>query len=144
MITTNAKEFEGEEFAMQIIARGGFTDCGTGDGAKYYVDTINLRANHIMSKEYSDGNFSFLNTLWEDCCETKEEWENEKQQSAKQRKIWEKKVKDNLKTVIPNIYDGSCLIIKVHSEIFSVMHVYKIECFIGEQQRDLEERECVE
>jgi len=136
MITTEEKEFESENFAMQIIARGGFVDCGTGDGQKYYVDTINLRANHIMSNEYIEKSFFSFND-WEACYETKEEeWENDKREKEKQSKAWEEKVKNDLKTIIPNIYDGTCLISKVHLEFFAVMHVYKMKQEEREKNHD--------
>jgi len=126
MITADKQKFESNEFAMQVIARGGFVDCGAGSGKTYYVDTINLRANHVMSNGYFESCF-FKSGDWEAYYETKEEWEKVKPENEERRKIWEGKVKNDLKTIIPNIYDGSCFITKVQSEFFTVMHVYEIE-----------------
>jgi hypothetical protein len=126
MITADNKKFESKEFAMQVIARGGFVDFCSGSGKTYYVDTVNLRANHIMSNGYFKSGFSNGND-WEASYETKEEWEKEKHAAEERRKIWEEKVKSDLKTIIPNIYDGTCFITKVQSEVFAVMHVYEME-----------------
>ena len=125
MITNKANEFESNIFAMQIIARGGFVDNGVGAGKKYYVDTINLRANHVMQNNYLDST-SLNNRV---CYETHEEWiahQREYDMKRDMRDIWEEKVKSDLQTVIPNIYDGSCLIKWVTAEFFTVMHVYEI------------------
>ena len=125
MITKNNKKFESNIFAMQIIAHGGFVDKGTGNGKTYYINTINLRANHIMQNEYILSSFTNSNN-WEDCYETKEEWAKDKRETEERRKTWIEKVKSDLMSLFSNIYEGSCLIQKVNAEFFTVMHVYEI------------------
>jgi hypothetical protein len=126
MITTSEKEFESKNFAIQIIAHGGFVDSGGGDGKRYYVETINLRVNPVVQGEYFESRMSQSGNDWAACFETKEEWEADNRKREKLCKEWEEKVKSDLKAVIPNICDGSCLIQRVQSEVFAVMHVYEI------------------
>jgi hypothetical protein len=129
MIITNAKEFDKcKNFAMQILARGGFIDECTGDGKKHYVDTISIRANHIMQNEYLESGYTeYFGDDWNVEYATKEEYEDDKRNKQEQRKIWLEKVQNDLKTIIPNIYDGSFHITLVQCEVFAVMHVYTMK-----------------
>ena len=103
------------------------------DGNFLEITLKNIKYKYPQSEKYAlnDVSFSFkagerIAIDWEDCYETKDEWENDKREKEEQRKIWIEKVKSDLKSLFPNIYDGSCLIQKVNTEFFTVMHVYEI------------------
>jgi hypothetical protein len=123
MITNDTKEFENSEnFAMQVISRGGFIDNGgAGNGKKYCVETINLRANVKMLEKYIRS--SLFNAR--ETYSTQKEWESYRRAKEVHRAAWNERVKQDLMSLIPNIYDGSCFIQKVQSEVFTLVHIFE-------------------
>ena len=106
------------EFELQVIANGGFTDDGTGAGV-FTVETYTLRLNHVALNDYL---LSGVNNC-RDCYNTDGEWEAHKSEYKARREAWRQKVISTL-GIDPDA--GSVKITQAQSEVFIVVHIRKV------------------
>ena len=77
MIIMDNTQFEGNEFALQIIAKGGFIDTGQPDKA-YAVEATIIRLNHIALNEWLSSEMFNSRNCYIDGPEGDAEWEAHK------------------------------------------------------------------
>jgi hypothetical protein len=109
--------FEGNEFAVQVIAKGAFVDSGS--GRVFMLEAIAIRLNHVAYREWQ----GFIVWNSRDTYDTDDEWERYKVEKEAKREVWEAKIKSALHL---EDAEGSVCITQSQSEIFTVVHIYKI------------------
>lgn len=113
------KDFEGNDFAIQVIAKGSFVDNGTGNGHSYLVEAFTLRLNHIALNAW----LSSHTYNCRECYETDKEWEDHKAEYKARLEAWENQIVEILE-IDPK--EGSVSITQSQSEVFTVVHIRKI------------------
>lgn len=110
------KNFEGNEFAIQVVANGSYIDDGSGGGKSFVIDTTVIRMNHIALNAWI-----LSETLnCRECYETNEEWEEHKTEYAEKRKTVKRQIIEALGIDQNN---GSISITQSQSEIFTIVHI---------------------
>lgn len=114
----NSVDFEGNEFAIQVIAEGSYVDNGCGDGKSFLIETTIVRMNHIALNAW------ILSCMWNcrECYNTDEEWESYKAKKADERKAVETNIISAL-GIKANVNKGSICITQSQSEVFTVVHI---------------------
>lgn len=100
-------------FKIEVITEGQFVDCG------YLIKMVVIRVNPDAMNEYISS--GVLNTR--DVYETTEEWNAYKEEKAKRRQEWERKVAEKLGIVEGEV--DSLVISQSLSEIFTVVYMSK-------------------
>lgn len=115
------KRFEGNDFAIQVIAKGAFVDNGTYVDSSYLVEATTIRLNHIALNAWiMSGTMNHR-----ECYDTNEEWEAHKAEYAERRKAWIAQVLDVLELEIDPGKEGVS-ITQSQSEVFTVVRIRKI------------------
>lgn len=114
-------DFEGNEFAIQVIAKGSYVDNGSGGGKSFLIETTIVRMNHIVLNAW------ILSTTFNcrECYNTDEEWEAHKAEYAERRKAVIEKIIDALGIKIDTDKESIC-ITQSQSEVFTVVHISDI------------------
>ena len=107
-------------FAVQVIARGSFTDSATGSDKMYIIETIVLRLNYLALIGYNESLCHECRECYADGEEGEQEWQEYKARQTEKRKAWEDSIKDSLG--IRNSA-GSFHITQSELEVFTVVHV---------------------
>lgn len=115
--------FEGNEFALQVIAKGSFIDNGVGYGKSFQVEAATIRLNHIALNAWLLSEMSNTRACYEDGPEGDAQWEAHKKEWAERRRVWEAQVVGTL-GIDPNT--GSVSITQAQTEVFSVVHIREI------------------
>lgn len=114
------KKFDGNDFAVQLLAKGSFVDNGTGNDKSYLVEVFTLRLNHIALNAWI-----LSETMnCRECYDTDEEWENHKAEYKAKREICNKQIIDAVEI---DQRAGSVNITQSQSEVFTVVHISAIE-----------------
>jgi hypothetical protein len=113
------KNFEDDNFAIQLMAKGSFIDNGTGSDCSYLVEAFTLRLNHIALNAW------ILSETFNcrECYDTNDEWEVHKAEYNERRNVWNKQIVDILEI---DSDAGSVSITQSQSEVFTVVHIRKI------------------
>jgi hypothetical protein len=112
--------FEGDEFTIQVIAKGSFVDRGKEDGNSYLIEVFTLRLNHVALNAWIlSGTFNCR-----ECYNTNEEWEAHKAKYKAKREVWNKQITE---IVGINPDTGSISITQSQSEVFTVVHIQENE-----------------
>ncbi len=114
----NAK-FESNEFVIQLMAKGGFVDNGTGGDDSYLIEAYTIRLNHIALNAWI---LSEMMNVRE-CYDTDEEWEAHKAEYKARREAVNKQI-INILGIDPDT--GSISITQSQSEVFTVVHIRKM------------------
>lgn len=123
-------EFDGKEFAVQVIAKGSFVDKPSEGGKTYLVETATVRVNHVALREWYKS-ISFVDREW---FGTEEEWEHCK---AERRALLQE-FREKLGAVVgfaPGPGKENINVEQVVSEVFAV-------CWIHEVRREQEGAPC--
>lgn len=118
---TNTK-FEGNEFALQVIAKGSFIDNGVGVGT-FQVEATTIRLNHIALNAWLLSEMSNTRDCYEDGPEGDAQWEAHKKEWAERRRVWEAKMVEAL-GIDPKT--GSVSITQAQTEVFTVVFIREI------------------
>jgi DNA topoisomerase VI subunit A len=113
--------FEGNEFAIQVIGKGSYVDNGTGNGKSYRIEATTIRLNHIALNAWILS--SMLNCR--DCYETNEEWEAYKAETTAEREAVRAQIIDALGIKIDADKESIC-ITQSQSEVFTVVRISDI------------------
>ena len=119
MIITNRQRFEGNDFAIQIMAKGHFIDHSVGDKNSYIVEATTIRLNRIAFDEW-------LNTRvynGRDTYNNEEQWLEYKTKKEELDNIWTNKIIEDL-GLDPK--KGSVSITQAVSEVFTVVYIFPI------------------
>jgi len=112
------KNFEGNDFVVQVIAKGEFVD-NAGGGCSFLVEATTIRLNHIALNAWI-----MSNTMnCRECYDTNEEWEAYEAEIAERRKAWTAQIVEALGI---DSTKGSVSITQSQSEVFTVVHIRKI------------------
>lgn len=115
----NSVNFEGNDFVVQVIAKGSYVDRGSGGGHSFLIETTIVRMNHIALNAWI-----LSKTMnCRECYETNEEWEAHKAEYKERR--------NSVKAQIINALGidaskGSVCITQSQSEVFTVVYIWKI------------------
>lgn len=120
MIVTDKTRFEGNEFAIQIIARGFFVDDGCGSEKTYIVETFAIRLNHIALNEWLLTKTSSCRECYDDGPDGDKEWENHKTEYATRHEAIKKQLIEDL-GIDPD--KGSVAITQSHAEMFAAVYI---------------------
>jgi len=112
------KSFEGNDFAIQVIAKGGFVD-NAGGGRSFLVEATTVRMNHVAL----DAWILSATMNHRECYDTNEEWEAHKAKYAERRKAVIAQMVEILEI---DSAKGSVSITQSQSEVFTVVHIRKI------------------
>lgn len=113
--------FEGNDFALQIIAKGAFVDNGSGGGKSFLIETTVIRLNWVALNEW------LLSTTFNSrsCYETAEEWEAHKMQYEEKHAAVKKKIVDAVEGIIDENKE-SVNVSQSQSEVFTLVHIKNI------------------
>lgn len=112
-------EFEGNEFVVQLLAKGAFVDSSAGDDGSYLIEAFTLRLNHVALNAWI-----LSETMnCRECYNTDEEWKEHKAEYKARREAWNKMIINSL-GLEPN--EGSVSITQAQSEVFTVVHIRKV------------------
>lgn len=111
--------FEGNEFALQVIAKGSYVDNGSGGGKSFLIETTIIRLNHIALNAWL---LSIMSNCRE-CYNTDEEWEAHKAEYAERREAAKAQIIDALGI---DADKGSICITQSLSEVFTVVQIWDI------------------
>lgn len=123
MIRVNREAFEGNEFSIQLLAKGAYVDNGTGDGQKYLIEAYTIRLNHIALNAWITSECMNCRECYQDGPAGDAEWNAHKAEYAERRRAWTEQIVKSL-----DIGDdgGSNCITQSLSEVFTVVHITKI------------------
>lgn len=115
-------------FALQVVAKGAFVDqvedfLGT---QKFVVETVTVRLNPAALNGWILSHMANTRGCYEDGPEGDKQWEAHKIEYAERRKNWEAQVVNALGIDIKSD-NGSISITQAQSEIFTVVHIRKME-----------------
>jgi hypothetical protein len=110
--------FEGNEFAIQVIAKGSYVDNGSGGGKSFLIETTTIRMNHVALNAW------ILSTMFNfrECYETDKEWEAYKAEKESQSKAVNSQIIDALGIKIDADKESVCITQSL-SEVFTVVHI---------------------
>ena len=112
------KRFEGDDFVIQVIAKGSFVD-NAGGGRSFLVEATTVRMNHVALNAWI-----LSETMnHRECYDTNEEWEAHKAEYAERRKAVIAQIVETLEI---DSTKGSVSITQSQSEVFTVVHIRKI------------------
>ena len=114
-------EFDGKEFAVQVIAKGAFVDQPSEGGKTYLVETATVRVNHVALREWYKG-ISFVDREW---FGTEEEWEHCK---AERRALLQE-FREKLGAAVgfaPGQGKENINVAQVVSEVFAVCWIHEV------------------
>jgi hypothetical protein len=117
MITMDNKQFEGNEFAIQIMAKGNFVDTAAAPGKVFIVEAITIRLNWVALNEWLLSSMSNVRECYKDGTEGDAEWEAHKVEYKQKREAVRNKIISDL-----GISEGSVCIEQAHSEVFTVVN----------------------
>lgn len=119
---TEDARFEGNDFAIQIIATGEYIDNGVGNGKSYTVQATTIRLNHVALGKWVTSAMMNVRDCYEDGPEGDAQWEAHKAEYAARRVAWEKQIKAAL-GIDENT--GSFHISQAVSEVFTVVCIWE-------------------
>ena len=111
--------FEGNEFAIQVIAKGAFVDEGTGNGKSYIVEATTIRMNHVALEAW----IMSQTMNHRECYETQGEWEAHQAKYAERRKVVTAQIAEALEI---DSTKGGFSITQSQSEVFTVVHICEV------------------
>lgn len=111
--------FEGNEFALQVISNGAFIDNGTYVDSSYLVEATTIRLNHIALNAW----IMSQTMNCRECYDTNEEWEAYKAEIEERRKAWKAQILEALEV---DSTKGSVTITQSQSEVFTVVHIREV------------------
>ena len=82
------KKFEGNDFAIQVIAKGAFVDNGTYVDSSYLAEATTIRLNHIALNAWILSECFNTRDCYEDGEKGDAEWEAHKAEYEERRKAW--------------------------------------------------------
>lgn len=112
-------DFEGEKFAIKVIAEGAYVDDKVGDGKIYCVKATTIRLNHVAHNAWNQSEVFNVR----ECYRHDEEWEAHKAEYEKRRKEIQSKIRGALGI---GLEENGVTIAKVQTEVFAVVHIYEI------------------
>jgi DNA-directed RNA polymerase subunit RPC12/RpoP len=117
-----------DEFALQVVAKGSFIDQVEDfiGAQKFVVETVTVRLNPAALNGWILSDMANTRECYEDGSEGDKQWEAHKIEYAERRKNWEAQVVNALGIDI-NSDSDSISITQAQSEIFTVVHIRKIE-----------------
>lgn len=118
-------KFEGNEFALQVIAKGAFVDNGTYVDSSYLVEATTIRLNHVALNAWILSKCLNTRDCYEDGAKGDAEWEAHKAEYEERRKVWKAQVLEALGLEVDPDKEGVC-ITQSQSEVFTVVHIRKI------------------
>ncbi len=119
----DSEVFEGNEFVIQLLAKGSFIDNGTGDGHSYLIEAYTLRLNHVALNAWIMSGTLNCRECYEDGPAGDAEWEAHKAKYAERRKVLKVQITEALGI---GEDDGSFSITQAQAEIFTVVHITKV------------------
>ncbi len=117
----SADRFEGDEFAMQIMANGRFEDNGTGGDKSYTVEATTLRLNHVALNEWLETKTFDSRECYADGPDGDAEWKGVQERCKARRSAFDERIKAAL-GIKP---DKGVFIEQAHSEVFTVVNIYE-------------------
>lgn len=117
-----------DEFALQVVAKGSFIDQVEDfmEAQKFIVDAVTVRLNPAALNGWILSNMANTRECYKDGPDGDAEWKAHKAEYAARRKNWEAQVINALGIDINRDTD-SVSITQAQSEIFTVVHIRKIE-----------------
>lgn len=119
MTNTN---FEGDEFAFQVITKGAFVDNSVGDGS-FLVEVTTIRLNPAAMNAWILSDMMDVRECFEDGPAGDAQWEAHKVEYAERRRAWTAQVVETL-GIDPNA--GSVSITQAQTEVFTVVFIREI------------------
>lgn len=111
-------KFEGNDFVVQVIAKGAFIDNGTGNGKSYMIEATTIRLNHIALNDWILSECFNTRDCYEDGQEGLAQWGEHKAECAERRKVWKAQILEALEIESTK---GSVSITQSQSEVFTVV-----------------------
>ena len=113
------ENFEGKDFALQIMSVGSFVDDKSCEDALFQVEAITVRLNQAALGEYSLVQMSNCRN----CYDTDAEWNAYQEKKKLQMDGWKRKVL----SAIGLDYDLKGITIQqVQTEVFTIVRIWKI------------------
>ena len=113
------REFKGNEFVVQLMAKGSFADNGAGGDRSYLVEAYTLRLNHIALNAWI-----LSETMnHRECYDTDQEWEAHKAEYKARRNAVNEQIIEAL-DIDPSA--GSVSITQSQSEVFTVVNIREV------------------
>ena len=111
------KQFEGNEFAVEVLSRGSFVDATYPDKV-YQVETMTLRVNWVAMNEYNTHP-----VMDREDFDTDDEWAEFEERRIDTQKEWRKKL---LRAMGLEDGKGVIYVMQVVSEIFAVCRMTEL------------------
>ncbi|EGW36431.1 hypothetical protein [Desulfosporosinus sp. OT] len=117
--------FEGNEFVIQVIAKGAFVDNGTYVDSSYLVEATTIRLNHVALNAWILSECFNTRDCYEDGEKGDAEWKAHKAEYEERRKTWKDQIFEALELEIDTENEGVS-ITQSQSEVFTVVRISKI------------------
>lgn len=115
----NKKNFDSNEFQLDLISRGAYVDNGSSPEKSYLIETTVIRLNWVALNAW----VLSITSNCRDCYETNEEWEAHRTMMGKKHDAVKTQIIDLLRV---DPATGSVCITQSQSEIFTVVHISEI------------------
>ena len=113
--------FDSNEFAIQVMAKGAFTDNATGDGKSYQVEATTIRLNHIALNAWHDTYTLNCRDCYQDGAAGDIEWNERQAECSRNLEAFHTKIKRAL-----GIDEEKAVSITQNvSEVFTVVYIYE-------------------
>jgi hypothetical protein len=117
-------DFEGNDFALQVISRGSYVDSGANPEKLFVIETTTIRLNYAALNDYH----GFINCncrgVYKDGEDGDREYDEYKAKCEERRAEWERKIKS---AVGIDEADTSLFITQAHSEVFTAVHIWGVQ-----------------
>lgn len=112
-------KFEGNEFSVQLVAKGAFVDEAAGE-RPYLIETYTLRLNHVALNDWILSECFNTRDCYEDGAAGDAQWAAHKAERTKRRETWRNQILEALEI---DPCTGGITITQCQSEVFSVVHI---------------------
>ena len=117
-------EFEGNSFALQVIARGSYIDSGASPEKLFVIETTTIRLNYVALNDYHESLCHNCREVYKDGDDGDQEYDEYKKKCAENYAEWERKIKA---AVGIDEAKMNVIITQVHSEVFTVVHIWVVQ-----------------
>ena len=124
MIAMDNKIFEGDDFAIQVIARGAYIDEGSGADKIFAIESTVIRLNHVALNTWIMSRMGNCRDCYVDGEEGDREWEAHKAKMEEESEAFKAQIIYDLGI---DTTDSSVCITQALSEVFTVVHIRKID-----------------
>jgi hypothetical protein len=126
MITTDSNQFNGNDFALQIMAKGSFVDeIELRSGKTYIVEATTIRLNVAALDEWQRSTTNNCRDCYQDGAAGDLEWQNHKEEY----RIRQETIREKIKATLGINPEKAVAITQIMSEVFTVVNIWEAkEC----------------